>query len=1150
MAWTKAQENVIEQRGKSLLVSAAAGSGKTSVLVERVTRLLEEGADLSRMLIVTFTNAAAGEMKERIAARLGSAVVRHSHISTFHKFAIDIIQQYYQIIGINPSLTICDEYRQSILKSEALDEMFEELFESDDEDFIYFLNHYCTPKSNKNARDMILHLYSFLCSLPNSDEFLDSLRDGSLFDEEKYAIFAKQCISESLSNSISALKQLYNLLLNPNNAAAKPMPKLASKVEEDITGLEKILSEVNSNGIDGLAHLMDFKFQRMVKTKDETPSFAFIADQFDVLRKLATDEIKGIVKEYSHLSSTRLREEKKQVQKPLSILARLTLDFTNRYQKKKQKEKLIDFSDIEHFALRILENQDVCNELKDSFDYIFVDEYQDSNLVQDELIFRIAKKDNVFLVGDVKQSIYKFRLAEPELFLNRYDAYKAGLIEDSIAIDLNSNFRSKKPIIDFINAVFERLMTKESVGISYDEDAALKEGAKYTGEYQYEPSLYLVSSSSEDEAVDPGIAELKDTELEALQAVRIIKEYHGKMVFDSKSNALRPLEYKDMVILLRSTKTKGEIYYKALEDAGIPVYLERGEGYFDTPEIQVTLNLLRIIDNFRQDVPLISVLHFPSFGFTADELARIRIFAKENGKNDLSFSDAFKYYEANSNDSLKNRCTEFLEMLNLFRAKAFAMPLPDFIWDLLSSSGIGNYARALPSGTQRFANLRALADKALSFEMQNGGGLFGFISYIELISNDDRGVETGQVTVLKEGSDTVRIMTIHKSKGLEFPFVLLAGLGSRFMSSKSGLSIALHKDLGASIRLVEPLKGISANPISLNLINKKREKEDFAEIIRVLYVAMTRAQDILVMSACVKDANEWMNKRLLVSNASYFSNYLDMIGAIFSVTNIHIVSLCDISEVLEASSNEKLILDSLDVGFKFDKETLTVSEEEIRSRVFFDYSPKANQLLKQKYSVSEITALSRPKNDIHVQASAKHKVPLFALGKRPVDAAAKGTAYHTLMQHLNFDKVHDIKDIEICIEDLVNRNLLAAEEKEVIDTKRVKAFIDSEIGQRAANAKKIYKEKPFVFKTEFEGREVFVQGTIDCYFEENGQFVLVDYKSNYIDALRLESEKQRIYEEYIPQLKLYRKALEEIEGKKVKEAYLYLFGINDIIKIC
>ncbi|MCQ2553367.1 MAG: UvrD-helicase domain-containing protein, partial [Clostridia bacterium] len=425
MAWTEAQKKVIDSRNESLLVSAAAGSGKTSVLVERVTQLLREGAELSRLLIVTFTNAAAGEMKERIANTLGSSYVRHSHICTFHKFAIDVIQQYYHIIGINPAVQICDEYNQSIFKSEALDEMFEELFEAEDPDFIDFLNCYCSPKSNQNAKEMILAFHNFLESLPNPEVYAEAIKNGSAFDDEKYLSFFKAIVQNSLSNSLSALDRAKNMLLHPENEvdetlvdAVTPCPKLAEKVATDYEELKAIYDKIESDGVEYIKLLSEYSFMRMAATNPEKPTYNLIKGKFAFIRDIATSAVKKMKADYSSFSIEGFMAEKQAMEKPLSTLVSLTNNFTDRYQAKKRASNLLDFSDIEHFALKILEDENVCKELRESFDYIFVDEYQDSNLVQDELISRISRKDNVFMVGDVKQSIYKFRLAEPELFLS------------------------------------------------------------------------------------------------------------------------------------------------------------------------------------------------------------------------------------------------------------------------------------------------------------------------------------------------------------------------------------------------------------------------------------------------------------------------------------------------------------------------------------------------------------------------------------------------------------------------------------------------------------------------------------------------------------------------------------------------------------
>ncbi len=1151
MAWTKTQQYTIDSRNESLLVSAAAGSGKTSVLVERVTGLLRGGGDINRMLIVTFTNAAAAEMKERIAKSLGGSIVRHSHISTFHRFAMDIIKQYYYVSGVDPSLSICDEYQQSLLKNAAMDEMFEELFNKDDEDFLDFLNCYASVKSDKGARDLINRFYTFLRSFPEPQSYLNAVSSGDVFDIDKYYAFASELAYDRIKRASVLNKRAVEILNNPERDGAEPMPKLAGKLQEDQVFYDAISESFDKKEYERVfSAIAEFSFTRFAKTNAEKASYAFVEDEIEALRAAVKDEI-AAVKALGGITKEKLAAEKAALAKPLGILCRLTQDYSNRYEKKKLAKGVMDFSDIEHRAIDILKNEDVCNELRNSFDFIFVDEYQDSNLIQDELIFKIARPDNVFLVGDVKQSIYKFRLAEPEIFLDKYIKYKSGLVPFAAAVDLNSNFRSKKPVVDFVNKTFSYAMRPETVGIDYDDDAALKEGNPYKGNRLYKPELYLYSQNISDEDTDDEIVDLKLRELEALSVVNIIKKYHGQMIFDAKKNVERPLEYSDMVILLRKVKNCAEFFYQALEDAGIPVYLERGEGYFDTTEIRVLINLLKIIDNFKEDVSLISVLHFPSFGFSSEELSAIRIYSNAKDLKKISFADAFKLYvQEGSDETLKKRCMEFSDKISHWRKKAAYMPLDKFVWELLSESGIATFAAALTSGLQRTANLRAFADKAFEYEQQNGGGLYGFISYIEFISDKNGEVETGQISLLAEGSDCVRIMTIHKSKGLEFPFVLLAGVSDRFQKDKSLAALGLHKDFGASLKIVEPKKALYYLPESLKLIGLKKRREEMAELIRVLYVAMTRAKDILVFSGAVKDYTKYLKKNpdLLRENTSNASSYLDMILPAFEAENIHVVSAADLSLSAADDSYEKVIK-ALDEGFVLDESALPFPAEEIRARLDFDYSGGMDFLHKEKYSVTEIAALAREKKKEKNYSPGYHRQPAF-ISEAPLDPAARGTAYHNVMEHIPFtSEGKSPKEIAAFIQGLAEKHIITASEALVVDPGKISAFFKSDIGKRAIAAKEIYKEAPFVLSTVYGGRDVYVQGTIDCFFKEGDSYVLLDYKSNYIDGSSPESEKQRLKDEYIPQLELYRQALEKIKGCPVKEAVLYLFGINDIIRI-
>ncbi|MBR5730800.1 MAG: UvrD-helicase domain-containing protein, partial [Firmicutes bacterium] len=804
MEWTKEQLDAVSARGQNLLVSAAAGSGKTAVLTERVATLAEEGTDLSRMLIITFTNAAAAEMKQRISERVPLSVLTKYSISTFNKFAIDIYKSYYHVIGLPPGLAVCDEYKQEILKSEAMDEMFEDHFEADDEDFKRFLTFYCSPKNNDAARAMISSLYSFTQSMPDPEGWLKKLSEEPIDPAELFK-FASECAAEETKAASELFAEAGKLL---KSAGGQGVPKLAEKNLADLSEVQRITQLLESGRAEaGAEALAGIKYQKMMASKDEKEAYETVKEDVSGLRNKAKDILKGCAEKIGGLSIRSLEEERALILPQIRELCSLTEELSRRYSEKKLSAGLMDFSDTEHFALRILEDPQVCAEYREKFEYIFVDEYQDSNYVQEELVRRISRGDNVFLVGDVKQSIYKFRQAEPELFLEKYRCFRTGKDPLSRVIDLNKNFRSKPLIIALINKVFRRVMTPATVGLEYDAAAALYEGSPYTGPLSYRPKLYLVQKKAEEgDAVSEEIAAMKADELEALNAARLIKEYHGKTV--NAKDGDRPLRYSDMAILLRSVKSRGEVYYQTLMQQGIPVYLERGEGYFDTPEIQVFLDLIKICENPWQDVELLAVMHFPSFGFSASELAKIRIEGKGGGR---SYYGALKAFAQSGEGPLKDKAAAFLERLGAFRRKAEALPLADFVWELMHESGIASFAQALPGGQQRIANLRAMADRAGAYESETAGGIAGFVSYIEQIAGSGA-VDTGQVKMLTEADDVVRIMTIHKSKGLEFPFVLLAGLGSRLGGQADRLPVRRHRELGASLKLADPRRGLKAVP--------------------------------------------------------------------------------------------------------------------------------------------------------------------------------------------------------------------------------------------------------------------------------------------------------------------------------------------------
>ena len=1161
MEWNKEQLEAIDSRGENLLVSAAAGSGKTAVLTARVLKLLEEGTPLDRMLIITFTNAAAAEMKQRIAKDAKLSVLDRYNICTFDKFAIEVCKNYYHVIGIPPDLKICDNYKAEIYTSEALDEMFEELFEADDAEFKDFLTHYCSPRNNDAARDMIRALYTFIQSMPDPEEWLERI-ESSAFDPAQIIAEAAKDAQADVELGLGFFEDAAKLL-GASDEGGKPLtPALAEKNAIDISNLQQVL-DLFSGGYteEALSALSGLpKFQTMAALKVEKEAYEAVKEETSALREKGKDIIKAARLRTAGISTEALEKERRLMQPYVKALCRLTRDFAARYGAKKLKAGLMDFSDAEHYALRILRDPQVSGELKKEYKYIFVDEYQDSNYVQEELVKCISSGDNVFMVGDIKQSIYKFRLAEPEIFLEKYRTFRTGQVPRSRVIDLNSNYRSKPVVIDQINKVFERVMTQSTAGIDYDENAALRAGTDYDGPYSYPPELILLATRpdpEDDDAAGEEIEEIRAEEAEAKNAVRVINKYHGKTV--KIKDEERQLRYSDMAILLRAAKNRGEVYYQTLLDNGIPVFLERNEGYFDTPEIRVFLDLLRVIDDPRQDLALISVMHFPSFGFTAADLAEIKIQGRKL-TNSSAYYDAVKAFAGladgvqlqigQAEDPLRARTADFLNKLASWRRKGACIPLADFVWQLMHESGIATYAQALSGGAQRIANLRAMADKAAAYESETSGGIGGFISYIELIAKSGK-VDTGQVKLLTEADDVVRIMTVHKSKGLEFPFVLLAGMAQKLGGSRDYLPMRRHRDLGLALRLSDPVRGIKAVPASYRVIDSVLGAESYAEDIRVLYVAMTRARDILVMSAAMKDPKSLMTKGFAVKpGRALMKDYVSMVMPAMPASQISFVDYDElIAETAQKDAHIEM-LRGIERGFDVDEAELPVSLEELKERLAFTYEPSPQSLLKKKYSVSEIAEQKRSRAEEKPSAPAAGKGPASAPAKSGLTGAQKGTAYHSVMEHMPFTEEYSAPEkVAELIEKLRQKFILSDEEAQAVEPQRVAAFLSSDIGRRAMAASELCKETPFVMKTELDGRQVLVQGVIDCYFREGGEYVLVDYKSNYVDRNDPEGSASHLRENYRPQLELYKEALEGITGVPVKESVLYLFGLNDSVAI-
>ena len=1137
MEWNKAQKEAIENRGKNLLVAAAAGSGKTTVLIERIKRLiLEDRIPVDRFLIVTFTKAAASEMKEKIVAALTKAIdeagsredtvylkkqldlVGRASISTFHSFALDVIRRYFYLTDVEPDFRICDEAQSTLLKMQAVDELFADKFKEKNQDFIDFITCYAGDRNENRARDIILETYRMIQSIAEPFEWLEKMTanlsmTADEFEKSPLFGFIKQDTAGAADFAKKTFERIAELLSDAG------VYSLAGKFEAELAAIGS--ADTKDMNYEQLADFVSgIKIPRMTVTKAEKEAYEQIKNQAVYLKDGAKKQLDDIKSRYFVCGLSEYMEDIGGTYRYACILRELVKEFHSRFKSLKAEKSLIDFNDIEHYALEILGHEEAAAEYRDKFEYIFIDEYQDSNDVQDTLINRIKRENNLFMVGDVKQSIYRFRLAEPELFLKKYDEYSRS--ENSLKIDLNQNFRSKGRVIAAVNTVFQSIMD------DYGPEAALHKGVSYEGELDVNPALVILDrKTDQDIELDEEIAGMKKAETEALVAADIIKKTLGQKIYDAKRGCEREITRRDIVILMRSARFNAPVFAQILENENIPVYIDDSDGYFDTIEISLVEDMLSLIDNSRQDIPLIGVLHSPVFGFTIDELADIRLECKG-----ASYYEAFINYADNgSNAELKAKCSDAKQTIAGWKQMARDIPLSEVVWKLIWETGYYTYAGALPGGSQRQANLRALADKAM--EAAEGGiyDVYGFLKYIEAVK--DKKIEIGQIKTVGEADDVVRIMTVHKSKGLEFPVVIGAGMGSRFNFRNREADLALHRQMGIGITYINPAEHWKRKTLIQNVIEKCIRNESFEEEKRILYVELTRAMDRLIMIGAVRafEGNEY---KYMTESSETAACPLDLAAPAAyrdgSGIDIKIINLQNLSANAAAARTDRNKVRAL---IETDR---TECGDEIRRKLSFEYGNMEEVRTRYKYSVTELKREAAGKN---YSSEITLRIPAFAAEDSGISAAVRGSATHKVMEHIDFTE----ENLDSIIDGLAEKNILTKQEKQAVNRDGILSFIRSDIGRRAANAKNLKREQPFTILKEKDGIEVMVQGVIDCFFEEAGGLVLIDYKNS---TLKSEDVLKKRYRE---QLDIYAEALEKTTQKPVKERYLFLLEEGKSIKM-
>ena len=1138
VSWTTEQQQVIDLRNRNILVSAAAGSGKTAVLVERIVKIITDKnhpVDIDHLLIVTFTNAAAAEMRERIGNAIEKALdeqpgnehllrqltlIHNAQITTIDSFCLYVVRNHFHEIDLEPNFRIGDEGELKLLREDVLGRVLEQNYEEPSEAFSDFVEGYASGRTDAALNEMILQLYEFSRSYPWPEKWLDSFV-GAYRIETREELDRAEWLAPLTENICFVLKDCEQLLkqalaITQQDDGPDMYEKAVQSDLEKYEGLSRLTSFCELSGA-----LSDIKYDRLASSR----GFEGDPDKLELvksLREQAKDVVKKLCRQYFFCSPEMMIEQLERTEPMLEEVVRLTKQFADEFAAAKRRKNLVDFHDVEHFALQILVDEETekakktAEEFRDTFEEIMIDEYQDSNEVQETLLRSISREErgenNIFMVGDVKQSIYRFRLARPELFMKKYDSYS---LEESTTqrIDLHKNFRSREEVLTCTNDIFYKIMARSLGNVEYDAEAALYPGASYPVSADFTPEILLAGSNDE---------LLEDTELsdkKTLEAKIVAEEIRHLMktqpVTDKETGELRAARYSDIVILLRSLSGWEDSLVEVLNENGIPAHTVSSTGYFSTVEVQTVLSMLRLLDNPRQDIPMAAVLRSPMAGLTDEELAVLRLedgsvpfheavlelaegLYEEGGQIEISNSEEDQKQGRNADEKTENhieitahrKLLKFYKKYKQLRQLVPDTPIHELIEIILRETGYGHYVAAMPAGNRRTANLNMLLEKAAAYEKTSYKGLFHFVRYIDELQKYD--VDFGEADMVGENEDVVRIMSIHKSKGLEFPIVIVSGMGKNFNKQDTRSKMVLHPELGIGLDYMDGKKRIKSPTIAKKAIAKQIDLENLGEELRVLYVALTRAKEKLILIGTLKDAPEkleFYRQQANLSKAadrplSYLtregaSGYLDWIlPAVLSYGDKYPVRIVEAAElVLDEVENQLEQNEDLTERIKEIEAADTQLVGQLKQRFSQRYPYQVDVLRKNKYSVSELKHRAmREKFEAEqeetipafLEEPVTPTIPLFIQREESVEqetanrGALRGTAVHRVMECYDFASE---KSVHEQMEAMEKEEKIIADMRALVKEQIVADFVSSETGKRMALAQRggaLYREKPFV----------------------------------------------------------------------------------------
>ena len=1218
MKWTKEQEQAIYEKNTNILVAAAAGSGKTAVLVERIiNKIINENIDIDKLLVVTFTNAAASEMRERVLNAIYEKLENDSEnqnlqrqitllnkasICTIDSFCLDVVRNhFYELDNVSPNFRIGDTTEIELLKQEIIEEIFEKKYEEEDKDFNTLINTYTSYRDDTPLKEIILKIYNYIQSNPFPEKWLNEKIEMFNLEgkKEEHSDFSNTVweeellkeVEEELIDDITALQDIEeSLSFDPE------LNKFWQTIRSDIDMLQTL-----KNNLDNWDRAYEISKNINFVTWPRKKIESSIKEEAKIIRDDVKKKLNKAINKILICDSDEAKQDIQDMYNVLDKLKYVILEFQEEFSKRKREKNIVDFNDIEHFALKILlketeegkiEPTDVAKKYKEKYIEIAIDEYQDSNLVQEYILNAVSKGDNIFMVGDVKQSIYKFRQAMPELFLDKYKNYKKiedKKQEDNLKIKLFKNFRSRENVLKFTNLIFQDIMSNLLGDIEYNQEEYLNLGAQYPEEKQNLNTEINIIDLKENEEEQNNVStedlnenveneeqqeRIEDIELEARFVANKIKEIvqNKYQIWDAKKDKYRDIKYKDIVVLLRSTSNIAPIFEQEIIRLDMPVFSDSSQEYLDSIEIQTIMSLLKIIDNPMQDIPLVTVLRSNIGKFTDDELVEIRLSDKYE-----NYYTCMKKAKLDVNPKLKDKIQRFFESIEEWRKEQEYLSLDELIWKIYIDTGYYNYVGLMPNGALRQANLKMLFQRAKQYESSNFKGLYNFINFIEKLRLSSG--DLGTAKLIGENDDVIRIMSIHKSKGLEFPVVFLSSTGKQFNLMDLNQNILLHQEMGIGVKYINYERQVQYDTLTKTAMRNKILVETLSEEMRILYVALTRAKEKLFITGLSKDYEKeaeniekqicrypkYLDKinPILVKK---YKRYLDWIMLVYNyeketAKNFINFNIYKKKELLDSFENIKK--EEIDAKEFLEKQDVDNDKiKKIEEILNWSYDYELSTTIPTKTSVTKIKQMQNEENiettldnyliDVEKDEENKEKVQENSLPKPQflrkedddkITSAQKGTLVHLCLQKLNEKQEYTLQEIKDLINELELKQIITNKEARSISTYKILVFTKSTIWKELRKAKVVEKEKPFyinipakeIYNQEIE-EDILVQGIIDLYYiNGNDELVLVDYKTDYVEK----GKEEELLNKYRKQLDLYKRALESALNRKVDKVYIY-----------